>query len=170
MFAATLSLLPHCERACSASLCICRIVVNSSRALFLILPIVTTTWLAVTSRGWLCSFLQDYTEVSWVITFAGHWLLGLLHLQNVWSLPSQIFSSPFFTWQTLWCASQCWCSPTPHTTHRAAIVPQNPMHVTAWQSSTLLPCTCIIFILTHFLPTTVSLSRFALISTVLKGL
>ena len=34
--------------------------------------------------------LQDCTMVSWIVTFAGHWLLCLSHFQNVWSLPSRI--------------------------------------------------------------------------------
>ena len=61
MFAATLSLFAHCERSRNASLYISGIVVDSSQALFLILPIVCTTWLAATSGGWLCSPLQDCT-------------------------------------------------------------------------------------------------------------
>lgn len=82
MFTATLychtvrePVMLHC-----ISVYICRIVVDSKRALILILSIVATTWLIVTSGGWLCSL--DCTVVSWIVTSAGHRLLHLSHLQN----------------------------------------------------------------------------------------
>ena len=66
MFAATL----HCHtvhRSLNVSY-ICEIVVDSSQALFLIFAYCCYYWLATTSSGWLCSLLQDYTVVSWVVT------------------------------------------------------------------------------------------------------
>ena len=66
---------------------VCGIVVDSSRALFS-LRIVATILEWQRHQVGYCAFLC--TMVSWVVTFVGHWLLCLSHLQNVWSLPLRI--------------------------------------------------------------------------------
>ena len=138
-------------------------------------------WLFTSSLSHLayCCYYLIGSDIRWVIVLSsarlhsglmgsqlllldiGLWVSRISKMCDPCHHKSLVILYPFF-----YMANIVMCQPVlvlPYSTHtsQGSYSPTKP-HVAAWQSSMLLPCTCVIFILTNFLPTTVSLSRFAL--------